>query len=421
MRSRRTAWIVFVALAMAPTAHGQDFNFRAAAPNRREAFSEPIPITLGRPQAINEGDAVATIRGQMGDMTPPIPAPPPFTGGAPLPPGPLLGGPVRNEEDYNCGRVNNDSDQQGWWARTTDKVSRCWQDLTGSVGGAFAGSTTRSRFQSDHCFDYFISPVTNPHLFEDPRALTELRPVFEWQRTPNSNYIFQGGNNFNADLQARVALTERISIVLNRLGWVWTDVANPQQGVQTGNGFSEVNIGPKFTFIREETTKSVVAGGVTFELPVGSAQVNQDTGNLSIVPYASFAQHFGEFTYGSFNFMATPGYSFRTDNQRTEFFFLSGHLDYDFRDLHVFYPLVEVNWTRYTRNGNVRDIGFEGNNLFNFGSAGVAGHSDLNVAVGFRYLFSQHIQFGLAGEMNVLGGSRHLDMLRVTADMIFRY
>lgn len=428
MRPRRTAWFRLIAFAItltlalaAPQVHGQDFNFRATAPNRRDAFSEPIPVTLSRPQPINDVEAAATIRGQMGDMTPPIPAPPPFTGVVPGP-APFAGAPgVKNEEDYNCGRVNNDSDQGSWWTRTTDKASRCWSDLTGSVAGSFAGTSTRARFQSDHCFDYFISPVTNPHLFEDPRALTEIRPVFEWQRTPKSNYIFQGGNNFNADLQARVALTERLSIVMNRLGWVWTDVANPQQGVQSGNGFSEINIGPKYTLIREEATKSLFALGLTFEIPVGSAKVNQDTGSLSIVPYASFAQHFGEFTYGSFNFMATPGYSFAVDSQRTDFFYTSLHLDYDFRDLHVFYPLVEVNWTRYTQNGSARDIGFEGNNLFNFGSAGVAGHSDLNVALGFRYLFSQNVQFGLAGEMNVLGGSRHLDLLRVTVDMIFRY
>ena len=33
-------------------------------------------------------------------------------------------------------------------------------------------------FKSDHVFDGFISPVTNPFLFEDPRSLTEVRPIF---------------------------------------------------------------------------------------------------------------------------------------------------------------------------------------------------------------------------------------------------
>ena len=31
-----------------------------------------------------------------------------------------------------------------------------------------------------------LKPVTNPFLFEDPRALTEIRPIFMWQKTPSS-------------------------------------------------------------------------------------------------------------------------------------------------------------------------------------------------------------------------------------------
>jgi|GEM_PF-2634110 len=31
---------------------------------------------------------------------------------------------------------------------------------------------------SDHCFDDFISPISNPFFFEDPRSLTEVRGIF---------------------------------------------------------------------------------------------------------------------------------------------------------------------------------------------------------------------------------------------------
>ena len=31
---------------------------------------------------------------------------------------------------------------------------------------------------SDHCFDRFISPISNPFFFEDPRSLTEVRGIF---------------------------------------------------------------------------------------------------------------------------------------------------------------------------------------------------------------------------------------------------
>ncbi len=435
MRLRRNVCLGLLALALAPSARAQDLNFRAVAPARRSALSEPIPITLSRPQAIAQTSLVEPqrpiIRAQMGtDSTPPINVPPPpaFPGGpigGPSRPAPFPGalapagkGVKGSEEDYNCGRVNNDADTGGFFTRTGDQIGRCWYDVTQGVSG---GSTGRSAFQSDTAFNGFISPVTNPHLFEDPRALTELRPVFIWQRTPNSNYVYQGSNNFFADIQARLAITQNISVVVNRLGWAVTDVANPQQGIVGGSGFSELNLGPKFTFIRNETSNTVAALGLNFILPIGSANANQNTGNLSLAPYFSIAQGFGKFYDGGFNFMNTTGYSLGVDSVRTDFIYSSFHLDYDVGGVHKFYPLVEVNWTYYTFNGAARDVGFEGSNLFNFGSAGVAGHSELTVALGARYRFSDHVQFGIAGEMNVLGASRHLDMFRLTVDMIFRY
>ncbi|MCS7046846.1 MAG: hypothetical protein NZO58_10860, partial [Gemmataceae bacterium] len=86
-----------------------------------------------------------------------------------------------------------------------------------------------------------------------------------------------------------------------------------------------------------------------------------------------------------------------------------------------FYPLVELNWTRYTFNGSDRDLNFEGTNLFNFGSKYIAGHDDLTIAGGFRYKFTEGVQLGVAAEFGLLGGSRHMEGFRLTVDMIFRY
>ena len=38
---------------------------------------------------------------------------------------------------------------------------------------------------SDHCFDDFISPMINFVFFEDPRTLTELRPIYVKHTLPN--------------------------------------------------------------------------------------------------------------------------------------------------------------------------------------------------------------------------------------------
>ncbi len=435
MRLRRKFCIGILALTLAPSAWAQDLNFRAVAPARRAALDEPIPITLSVPQTIQQTSATQPqpiIRLQM-DSTPPLTVPPP-----PAFPGGPIGGPSRpatfpgfgapaamgvkgSEEEYNCGRVNSDADTGNFFTRTGDSIGKCWYDVTQGVSGGLSGGTGRSMFQSDTCFNGFISPVTNPHLFEDPRALTELRPIFIWQKTPSSNFVYRGSNNFFADLQARVAFTQNISLVINRLGWAFTDVANPTQGIVGGNGLSELNIGPKFTFIRNEQSNTVAALGLNLILPIGSAKANQDTGDLSLAPYFSIAQGFGKFYDGGFNFMNTTGYSFATDSVRTDFLYSSFHIDYDIGGLHKIYPLAELNWTYYTFNGGARNVGFEGNSLFNLGSNGVSGRSDLNLALGARYKLSENIQFGLAGEMNILGGGRHMDLFRLTVDMIIRY
>src|SRR5689334_22588699 len=42
----------------------------------------------------------------------------------------------------------------------------------------FCGKRVLGFLPSDHCFDSFISPLSNPFFFEDPRSLTEARGIF---------------------------------------------------------------------------------------------------------------------------------------------------------------------------------------------------------------------------------------------------
>ncbi len=277
-------------------------------------------------------------------------------------------------------------------------------------------------FQSDHEFDVFSSPVTNPFYFIDPRALTEVRPVFIWQHTPSNNPVWNGGNNFDYTLVGSVAVTENISFVINRLGF--TTIA-PHGGIpgeiSSNTGFSETMLGPKLTFLRNESTNTVAAAGLTFTIPDGSNTVLQDTGHLMLTPYFSIAQNFGRSDYGSFNFMNTTGYNFRTDNTRTESFFSSFHLDYEIAKR--VWPFVELNWINYTRSGGARGLHFEDGDLGNFGSEFIAGQNELTLAVGTRVKINSFIYWGIAVQFNVLNNDsgQHLDAFRLTTDLIFRY
>lgn len=275
-------------------------------------------------------------------------------------------------------------------------------------------------FRSDHAFDGFVSPITNPFLAEDPRSLTELRPIFIYQRIPSGQQDLFGGNTSFFGTQARVAFTSRLSLTLNKLGGIWLN-PNDSSPVAGDGGFAEVWLGPKYTFIRGEDTGSLLAGGLQFQLPVGNASVFQNTGNLSLVPYATYGQNFlRDSQIGSFNGLVTAGYSFGTNNARNDYFFLSGHLDLDVVNWHRFYPVMEMNYLLYTTNGTSHPVGSGGGDLYNFGGTSVKGNNLLTMAFGGRFKINEAAQFGGAFEFPLVG-NRDLMQYRFTVDFILRY
>lgn len=290
------------------------------------------------------------------------------------------------------------------------------------LGGLFHGDGVKKEregwfFCSDHEFESMISPVTNPFLFEDPRALSEVRPIFIYQKVPNAQPNFQGGDIWFAGGQARIAFTQQFSITINKLGAVGV---NPKSSLlPDGTGLSELWFGPKYTFYRDDQAGRVAAAGVQFQVPLGNAKVAQDTGDLTIVPYVSFGQTFLKSPIGTFNALGTTGYAFSINNKRSDYFYASGHLSLDVADKQKFFPLVELNWFQYSSNGTSRFIKGEGTDLVNFGSL-AKGSGLLTCAVGARYRFTRHIEMGAAYEFP-LSGNRDFFNQRATVDLIFRY
>jgi len=413
MRTRILLGIGLLLIGGAATGQAQDVVWRAANPVSLDAQKA---VSLGRPTPLADPGAPVpkptVVRGQSG-----IPSPPPYPGsGTPVYPTPS-GPAARNI--YDPGVVNNDSDLGNFWVRVGDKFKRCWDDVSGGAAGAFQGD---KMFRSDTRFPHLASPVSNPFYFIDARALTEIRPLFIWQHTPNSNPVWNGGNNFVFAAAGSVAITPHISLVVNRLGFETISPRGGTPDISSSTGFSEVLLGPKISF-GSETSNSVFAFGLTFDIPVGSSRVLQDTGHLMLIPYFSYAQSFGRFYDGQFTFMNTTGYTFRTDTTRTEAFFSSFHLDYNLGGANRVYPLVEMNWRHYMRNGGARALNFEGSDLGNFGSMSVSGRDELTLALGARVRINNFAWWGIAAEFNVLpnGDGRHLDQFRLTTDLIFRY
>ncbi|MEQ1825795.1 MAG: hypothetical protein ABL921_07600 [Pirellula sp.] len=72
---------------------------------------------------------------------------------------------------------------------------------------------------SERCYDDFISPMTNPTYFEDPRQLSEVRFIFINHELP----VILGNPAGRIQLyaaQIRVRLTEKLSLIAVKDGYV---------------------------------------------------------------------------------------------------------------------------------------------------------------------------------------------------------
>jgi hypothetical protein len=376
----------------------------AGAIIRGEAPDEPAPVLSNVP-AVGPGSITRTAQA----TTSPVPFTPTTgtpttstsgTGGAPV-----LGGTT----DYNAGAVFD-------------------RPIGHSGGGMWHNwfSGGHLSFKSDDCFNDvgLISPLTNPFFFEDPRSLTELRPVYIYQSVPHRTSIVSGGDVQFFGVQGRLALTPNWSIVMNKLGFVHIHAGDPAADItgrfeRDDTSFAEINIGPKWTFYRNPNSGTVAAAGLTFEIPTGGSHAFQNTGTLGLDLYGTVAQHFGRTSYGSFNFIGELGYSFAVDDRRAEFFHSSLHLDFDVLNYHKFYPLLELNWFHYTGSGKATNFPFEGGDLINFGSTHASGKNYLSLAPGFRYQYNPHLGAGIGFEFPLT--RKDLELTRLTFDIILRY
>lgn len=285
--------------------------------------------------------------------------------------------------------------------------------------GVKATDDRRRRFESDREFANFVSPVSNPFFAEDPRSLTEIRPIFLYQSIPDKQPSFQGGNSMFLGGQVRLAFTPRVSIVVNKVGASRFDPGSGSS-IPGGTGLSELWLGPKVVIVRNPEFQTLVTGGVTFQIPLGSSSVYQNTGSLSIVPYVSGGQKLMSTTWGTFQGMGTAGYAISTNSERSDYFFASAHVDFDINNNHRFYPLTELNWFAYTKDGKSSNLGVEGRDLANFGAAS-KGANLVTWAIGGRWRSKNTFwEVGAAYEFPLMG-PRDLFRNRVTIDFIWRF
>ncbi len=272
---------------------------------------------------------------------------------------------------------------------------------------------------SDHCFDDFISPMSNFVFFEDPRTLTEARPIFVYHELPNSigTLGLPGGDVQLYALQLRLALSERLSIIAVKDGYIVADIDGGPLDTLLNDGWAAVTAGLKYNLYRDPEFGTLLSTGLTYEMPVGSSRSLQAIGDGEFHAFVTGGQRL----YGDrAHYLGAFGFRVPVDGGvQTTSFHLSNHLD--FRLFDRFYLVGENIWWHWTDSANNGlPLGVAGQDLFNLYSTNVAGNDLITQSIGFKYKSSGHSELGISFEFPLTNFKDIIDN-RLQIEWIWRY
>jgi hypothetical protein len=220
-----------------------------------------------------------------------------------------------------------------------------------------AAESPSGRFTSNRNFSNFIGFLSNPLQNIDPRALTQIWPVFlgNWVRPipalPSGNLQLYGAG-------LNVALSDRLSFGLNQGGYAMADFNGNQPGLfrdslgvlRDRRGFAGqrdgwLNLGGfvQYTLIQDVPNQFLLTAGLRLEVPSGSAAIFQGYGPVHMAPYLTFGKEFGKF-----HVLGTGGYQFPTASGDATSYLFYANLHLDRQMFGWLYPLVELNWIYHT-------------------------------------------------------------------------
>lgn len=260
-------------------------------------------------------------------------------------------------------------------------------------------------------FDKMMSPVSNPVNFEDPRARSEVRPIYLYHKL-DDKFVTAGGQVQIWALQLRYAVDDRLAIIANKDGIV---NFQPNSVLNDDVGFGNLAGGVKYAFYKDDASRVIGTGGLTYEAPTGSKGVLQGKGNGFIRPFFS-AGYAGE----GVNLIGSTGLRVRMDSDDSSFWDADLHLDIPVGA--SWFPGLEMNLVHVIDGGKRLPIKDEGADYFSFGSSEAGGETILTGAVVSRVALTDALNWGIAYQfpMSSGDGSRVFDW-RLTTDVIYSF
>lgn len=299
-----------------------------------------------------------------------------------------------------------------WKALAAATMSLLPLSLHAGESAKLSGKEPVANFESASAIDWkdaAIGPVSNPVWFEDPRVFTSIRPLYMFHRI-DDNFTIGGADVQLMGAQIRVALTERLGLIINNGVYIHF---NPENG-STSEGMSNIGGGFKYVLIDNEEHQFIVTPQLTFMSASGSRDVFQGAGSGEINAAVSVGKGFDKLLLLTNLGVRMPLDQGKQVNQ----FHYSFHASYNLCD--HFIPLVELNG--YTNLGDADDglpLNSNGADLINFG-AGEKGDTLVTLAAGFRSKLLDNVTFGAAYEIP-LTSPEGFFRDRVTVDLEFRF
>ena len=236
--------------------------------------------------------------------------------------------------------------------------------------------------------DQMISPVFHPVTFEDPRAISEARFLYVYHELDN-DFVTEGGNAQVYALQLRYALTDKLSLIATKDGYV---DFNPKANVPKNTGFADIEAGLKYTLFEDREKGYIVSSQLRYLIPIGEKEVFQGQGDGVIHPSFSGAVALCE----SSTITAGTGLRIPISDHDSSFWDVDVQLDYRIpvsEDIAI-YPIVGASLIKVTSSGDRLGISDEGQDFFNFGATESAGKNIVTGIGGLRARISSNVDIG---------------------------
>lgn len=299
--------------------------------------------------------------------------------------------------------------------------SGCGEGGCGLFGGCGLSLTGEGGLikPTDHCYDDFISPMINFVFFEDPRQVSEIRPIFVNHWVPGNigtgGVVSAGGTVQLYALQFRARLTDRLSLIAVKDGFI-VDHTNGALNGALDDGWADVTAGLKYTIAKDPQSGGLLSAGFTYEIPMGSQKALQDIGDGEFHFFLTGGQRF---LNGDAHLLSSVGYRMPVDNdlQSTSIHW-SNHLDY--RVTKNAYVFTEVAWWHFIDDAGTGLPGIAGQDLFNLTATGIEGKDLVTQSVGVKLKPNANTEIGVAYEFP-LTDFEDIISSRLMVDLIYRF